>query len=229
MITILIIEDDINIRNIIKKNLIDNDYQCLVAQDGEEGLEILEKNNIDLIILDLMLPKIDGYEFTKIVREDNELIPIIMVTAKSLLEDKRLAYKYKVDDYMTKPIDIEELLLHIEALLRRSNIEKNKRITIGNVIVDRETFTVKKGDIVTELPQKEFLLLYKLLSNPNKIFTRQQLMDEIWGSESDSFDRTIDAHINRLRRKFEEYEEFSIKSVRGLGYKVVKVENKNVK
>jgi len=223
-ITILIVEDDINIRNIIKKNLENNGFNTMVALDGEEGLDIFNNNHIDLIVLDLMLPKLDGYTFTKIVRKYNEDIPIIMVTARSLIEDKKEAYEVKVDDYMTKPINMEELILHIKSLLRRSNILQSKKIIIGNVIIDKENFTVTKGNNVVELPQKEFLLLFKLLSYPNKIFTRQELMDDIWGSESCSFDRTVDAHINRLRRKFEEYPEFTIKSVRGLGYKAVKNE-----
>ena len=171
-----------------------------------------------------MLPKLDGYEFTKKIRNEKENLPIIMTTAKSLMEDKRIAFRTGVDDYMTKPLEMEELLLRVKALLRRSKILAERKIVIGKVVVDCDAMTLTRDGDVTELTQKEFALLYKLLSNPNKIFTRNQLMDEIWGYESNSDDRTIDAHINRLRRKFENYPEFEIKSVRGLGYKVVKNE-----
>lgn len=224
MINILVVEDDINLLNIIRKNLEREGYLVHTAGDGLTGLEILENNHIDLIILDLMLPKLDGYEFTKKVRMTEENLPIIMMTAKSLMEDKRIAFLTGVDDYMTKPIEMEELLLRVRALLRRSKIISERKIVIGKVIVDCDAMTVRREDEVTELTQKEFALLYKLLSYPNKIFTRNQLMDEIWGYESNSDDRTIDAHINRLRRKFENYPEFEIKSVRGLGYKVVRNE-----
>ena len=224
MINILIVEDDINLLNIIKKNLEREGYVVYTALDGVLGLEVFENNHIDLIILDLMLPKLDGYEFTKKVRNEKENLPIIMTTAKSLMEDKRIAFQTGVDDYMTKPLEMEELLLRVKALLRRSKILAERKIVIGKVIVDCDAMTVTRDNEVTELTQKEFALLYKLLSNPNKIFTRNQLMDEIWGYESNSDDRTIDAHINRLRRKFENYPEFEIKSVRGLGYKVVKNE-----
>ena len=224
MINILVVEDDINLLNIIRKNLEREGYLVYTAGDGLKGLEVLENNHIDLIVLDLMLPKLDGYEFTKKVRMTEENLPIIMMTAKSLMEDKRIAFLTGVDDYMTKPIEMEELLLRVRALLRRSKIISERKIVIGKVIVDCDAMTVRREDEVTELTQKEFALLYKLLSYPNKIFTRNQLMDEIWGYESNSDDRTIDAHINRLRRKFENYPEFEIKSVRGLGYKVVKNE-----
>ena len=224
MINILIVEDDINLLNIIKKNLEREWYVDYTALDGVSGIEVYENNHIDLIILDLMLPKLDGYEFTKKVRNEKENLPIIMTTAKSLMEDKRIAFQTGVDDYMTKPLEMEELLLRVKALLRRSKILAERKIVIGKVVVDCDAMTVTRDSEVTELTQKEFALLYKLLSNPNKIFTRNQLMDEIWGYESNSDDRTIDAHINRLRRKFENYPEFEIKSVRGLGYKVVKNE-----
>ena len=226
MINILIVEDDINLLNIIKKNLEREGYIVYTSLDGVSGLEVFENNHIDLIILDLMLPKLDGYEFTKKVRNEQENLPIIMTTAKSLMEDKRIAFQTGVDDYMTKPLEMEELLLRVKALLRRSKILAERKIVIGKVVVDCDAMTVTRDTEVTELTQKEFALLYKLLSNPNKIFTRNQLMDEIWGYESNSDDRTIDAHINRLRRKFENYPEFEIKSVRGLGYKVVKNEKK---
>ena len=224
MINILIVEDDINLLNIIKKNLEREGYIVYTALDGVSGLEVFENNHIDLIILDLMLPKLDGYEFTKKVRNEKENLPIIMTTAKSLMEDKRIAFRTGVDDYMTKPLEMEELLLRVKALLRRSKILAERKIVIGKVVVDCDAMTLTRDGDVTELTQKEFALLYKLLSNPNKIFTRNQLMDEIWGYESNSDDRTIDAHINRLRRKFENYPEFEIKSVRGLGYKAVKNE-----
>ena len=222
MINILIVEDDINLLNIINKNLEREGYVVYTALDGVSGLEVFENNHIDLIILDLMLPKLDGYEFTKKVRNEKENLPIIMTTAKSLMEDKRIAFQTGVDDYMTKPLDMEEFVLRIKALLRRSKIVNERKIVIGKVTLDYDSLTVTRENESITLPQKEFYLLYKLLSYPDKIFTRVELMDEIWGYESTTDDTTLNVHINRLRKKFENYNEFEIKAVRGLGYKAVK-------
>ena len=182
----------------------------------------MDQQHIDLVVLDIMMPKMDGYEFTKILREAQNNLPILMVSAKQLPADKKMGFLVGTDDYMTKPIDEEEMLLRIKALLRRAQIVSDRRIVMGDVVLDYDSFTVSKNGDVQELPQKEFLLLYKLLSYPGKIFTRIQLMDEIWGAESDTGWETVTVHIGRLRKRFEGWEEFELQSIRGLGYKAVK-------
>jgi DNA-binding response OmpR family regulator len=169
-----------------------------------------------------MMPKVNGYEFTKNLRENDENLPILMVSAKQLPQDKHRGFEVGTDDYMTKPIDDEELLYRIKALLRRAKIANERKIVVGGVVLDYDSLTVTRGDTVIELPQKEFMLLYKLLSYPVKIFTRIQIMDEIWGAESDTGWETVTVHIARLRKRFEDFSEFEIQSVRGLGYKAVK-------
>ena len=182
----------------------------------------MEREHIDLVVLDIMMPRMDGYEFTKALRDVNNNLPILMVSAKQLPKDKHKGFDLGIDDYMTKPIEKEEFLYRIKALLRRAQIASEHKITIGNVVIDYDSMTVMRGKEVVELPQKEFLLLYKLLSYPGKIFTRIQIMDEIWGIESDAGWETVTVHIARLRKRFEGWEEFEIQSVRGLGYKAVK-------
>jgi DNA-binding response OmpR family regulator len=197
-------------------------YTIYTAENGESALEVMDKEHIDLVVLDIMMPKIDGYEFTKILRESQSTLPILMVSAKQLPEDRKKGFLVGTDDYMTKPVDEEEMLLRIKALLRRAQIASERKITLGDVTLDYDALTVTRGDEVQELPRKEFLLLYKLLSYPGKIFTRIQLMDEIWGADSDTGWETVTVHIGRLRRRFEGWNEFEIVSVRGLGYKAVK-------
>ena len=169
-----------------------------------------------------MMPGLDGYGFTSALRESDSEIPILMVSAKQLPDDRKEGFRVGIDDFMSKPIDNEELLLHVKALLRRARIVSEHKITVGNVVLDYDSFTVSRTGETMELPQKEFLLLYKLLSYPDKIFTRIQLMDEIWGMNCDTGWETLTVHINRLRKRFEEWNEFEIVSVRGLGYKAVK-------
>ena len=222
MFNILVADDDKNTRLLFKTILEDNKYTVFTASDGKEALEVMDKEHIDLVVLDIMMPNIDGYEFTKIVRESDNNLPILMVSAKQLPADKQKGFIVGADDYITKPIDETEMLLRIKALLRRAKIANERKIIIGDVVIDYDSLTVSKNDIVQELPQKEFLLLYKLLSYPGKIFTRIQLMDEIWGCESDTGWETVTVHIGRLRKRFEDFNEFSIESVRGLGYKAVK-------
>ncbi len=222
MINVLVIEDEENIRQIISKVLSREGYHVFEASSAEEGLDIIDKNLINLIVLDLTLPNMDGYEFTKELRESNIEIPILMATAHQLAIDKHKGFMVGTDDYMTKPLDMDEFILRVKALLRRSKIVNERKITIGKVTLDYDSLTVTRENDKQTLPQKEFYLLYKLLSYPDKIFTRIELMDEIWGYESDSDDTTINVHINRLRRKFENYPEFEIKAIRGLGYKAVK-------
>ena len=199
-----------------------NGYLPHLATDGKEALDILDKQHIDLMIVDIMMPNIDGYELTKQLRDCNYMLPILMVTAKQLPEDKRKGFLVGTDDYMTKPVDEVEMLLRIKALLRRAQIVNDHKIAMGDVILDYDSLTVRRNDEIQMLPPKEFYLLYKLLSYPSKIFTRIELMDEIWGLEADSVDNTVNVHINRLRKRFENYPEFEIITVRGLGYKAVK-------
>ena len=222
MFNILVVDDDINTRKLMSIILTKDNYNVLTATNGKEALAIMDRNHIDLVVLDIMMPEMDGYTFTKILREENNDLPILMVSAKQLPADKRQGFLVGTDDYMTKPIDEEEMLLRIKALLRRAKIVSEKKLTVGNVELDYNSFTATRFEETIELPQKEFQLLYKLLSYPGKIFTRIQLMDEIWGMETETGWETVTVHIGRLRKKFEKWDDFEIISVRGLGYKAVK-------
>ena len=222
MFRILVVDDDRNSRRYLQVILEEEGYKVYTAENGENALSVMDCEYIDLVIVDIMMPKMDGYEFTKILRETNNNLPILMVTAKQLPEDKKQGFLVGIDDYMTKPIDEEEMLLRMKALLRRAQIANERKIRIGDVVLDFDALTVKRRDEVQELPQKEFLLLYKLLSYPGKIFTRIQLMDEIWGADCDTGWETVTVHVGRLRKRFQNWTEFEIESVRGLGYKAVK-------
>lgn len=222
MFRILVVDDNKHTRLLFKAVLEADNYTVFTATDGEDALRIMDEEHIDLVVLDIMMPKMDGYEFTKLLRENNNNLPILMVSAKQLPADKKKGFLVGTDDYMTKPVDEDEMLLRIKALLRRARIVNEHKIVIGQVILDYDALTVRKGETLIELPQKEFLLLYKLLSYPGKIFTRIQLMDEIWGANSGTGWETVTVHIGRLRKKFEGWEEFEIESVRGLGYKAVR-------
>jgi len=222
MFRILVVDDDKNTRLLLKAVLQAENYTVFTAENGENALEIMDREHIDLVVLDIMMPKMDGYSFTKTLRETNNNLPILMISAKQLPEDKHKGFLVGTDDYMTKPLDEEEMLLRIKALLRRAQIASERKLTVGDVVLDYDALTVTRGGEVQELPQKEFLLLYKLLSYPGKIFTRIQLMDEIWGADSDTGWETVTVHIGRLRRRFEDWNEFEIVSVRGLGYKAIK-------
>ena len=222
MFHILVVDDDKNTRLLLGAVLEAEGYTVYAAANGEEALIVMDQQHIDLVVLDIMMPKMDGYEFTKTLREAQNNLPILMVSAKQLPADKKKGFLVGTDDYMTKPIDEEEMLLRVKALLRRAQIVSDRRIVIGDVVLDYDSFTVSRKEEVQELPQKEFLLLYKLLSYPGKIFTRIQLMDEIWGAESDTGWETVTVHIGRLRKRFEGWEEFEIQSIRGLGYRAMK-------
>lgn len=222
MFHILVVDDDKNIRFVMKEVLEANQYTVFTARDGEEAFEVMVKEHIDLAIVDIMMPRLDGYEFTKELREFNDELPVLMVSAKQLPEDRKKGFVAGIDDFMAKPIDTDELLLHIKALLRRYKIVSERKIVVGSVQLDYDSYTVKGHGETIELPQKEFLLLYKLLSFPGKIFTRIQLMDEIWGVDCETDSETVTVHIGRLRKRFDGWEEFSIESIRGLGYKAVK-------
>lgn len=222
MFHILVADDDKHTRMLLRAVLESENYTVSTAENGEQALELLDREHIDLVILDVMMPEMDGYEFTRIVRQTDSTLPILMVTAKHLPEDEKKGFLVGTDDYITKPIDEEKLLLRIKALLRRARIVSEQRIVIGEVSLDYNSFTVTRGDEVQVLPQKEFMLLYKLLSYPGQIFTRIQLMDEIWGTDSETGWETVTVHVGRLRKRFEGWNEFEIVAVRGLGYKAVK-------
>ena len=221
MFHILVVDDDKNIRRLMQAVLEKENYTVSTAADGAEALAVMDKEHIDLVLLDVMMPNMDGYQFTATVRESNSELPILMLSAKHLPDDRKLGFIVGTDDYMTKPVDTEEMLLRIKALLRRAHIASERKIELGDVVLDYDSLTVSRGSEVFELPQKEFLLLYKLLSYPGKIFTRIQLMDEIWGTDSASDLRTVDVHINRLRDRFRDLKEYEITTIRGLGYKMV--------
>ena len=222
MFHILVVDDNKHTRRLFKAVLENENYTVFTAENGKDALRVMDEEHVDLVLLDIMMPEMDGYEFTKLLREENNNLPILMVSAKQLPEDKKRGFLVGTDDYMTKPVDEDEMLLRIKALLRRAKIVNDRKIVIGEAVLDYDALTVSKRDTVVELPQKEFLLLYKLLSYPGKIFTRIQLMDEIWGANSGTGWETVTVHIARLRKKFEDWEEFEIESVRGLGYKAVK-------
>ena len=222
MFQIMVVDDDKNTRLFLKAVLEAENYRVLTAENGEDALALMDSNHVDLVVLDIMMPKMDGYEFTRILRENNNNLPILMVSAKQLPSDKTHGFMVGTDDYMAKPIDEEEMLWRIKALLRRARIASEHRIVVGDVVLDYDSLTVSRKGEVQELPQKEFMLLYKLLSYPGKIFTRIQLMDEIWGADSETGWETVTVHIGRLRKRFEGWNEFEIVSVRGLGYKAVK-------
>ena len=222
MFQILVVDDDKNTRLLMKAVLQAENYTVFTAENGADALNLLDREHIDLVVLDVMMPKMDGYAFTRTLRESNSNLPILMGSAKQLPQDKQKGFLVGTDDYMTKPVDETEMLLRIKALLRRARIASERKIVVGDVVLDYDSLTVTKNGESQELPQKEFMLLYKLLSYPGKIFTRIQLMDEIWGADSETGWETGTVHIGRLRKRFEGWGEFEIVSVRGLGYKAVK-------
>ena len=222
MFNVMVVEDDPNTRRLLNAILSQNGYEVISAENGDRALELLDKKHVDLIVLDIMMPKMDGYMFTEILRENSCHIPILMVTAKETPQDKKKGFIIGTDDYMVKPFDEEELILRIAALLRRSRIVNEHRLVVGETTLDYDSLTVNAGGVSHELPNKEFMLLYKLLSYQNKIFTRRQLMDEIWDMDSDTDERTVDVHINRIRDRFKDNRDFEITTIRGLGYKAVK-------
>ncbi len=222
MFDILVVEDNQNTRKLLTTILSADGYNTLTANDGEEALAVLEHNHVDLMVLDVMMPRMDGYSLTKILRENGSQMPILMLSAKQNVADKKNGFLVGIDDYLTKPFDFEELLLRVKALLRRSKIVTEKKLTVGSVKLDYDKYTVTTPTLSEQLPQKEFLLLFKLLSYPDMVFTRLQLMDEIWGMDAESDDHTVNVHINRLRTRFADTPDFEIVTVRGLGYKAVR-------
>lgn len=222
MFNILVVEDDTNTRKLMEAVLLEERYAPMLASNAQEALDILDRQHIDLMITDIMMPGMDGYALTEQLREAGYDFPILMVTAKETIKDKRKGFIVGTDDYMVKPIDNEELVLRIKALLRRAKIVHERKITIGKVTLHYDSMAISRETERITLPQKEFLLLYKLLSYPDVIFTRMQLMDEIWGYDSQTDEHTVSVHIGRLRERFGAWPEFDIVTVRGLGYKAVK-------
>ena len=222
MINILVVEDDPHIRKLMEDVLLDERFAPVLAKDAQEALDILERLHIDLMITDIMMPGMDGYTLTEQLREAKYDFPILMVTAKETIKDKRKGFIVGTDDYMVKPVDEEELVLRVKALLRRAKIVSEHKITIGQVVLNYDTMTVSRASERVTLPNKEFMLLYKLLSYPDIIFTRMQLMDEIWGLDTESDDHTVSVHIGRLRERFYNWPEFTVETVRGLGYRAVR-------
>ena len=220
MFNILVVDDNDSIKKLITTYLIRDGYNVFAASDGLEALEVFDKEHIDLMIADIMMPNMDGYTLTNELRTSKYNFPILMITAKESFEDKKKGFSVGTDDYMVKPIDFDEMLLRVTALLRRAKISNEHKIVVGDITIDYETLTVTTKTETFLLPKKEFYLLFKLLSYPKKIFTRQDLLDEIWGFDNETDERTVDVHIRRLREKFDGLEEFKIVTVRGLGYKV---------
>ena len=222
MANILVAEDNKDLRELFCLALKEKGFSVIPAVNGVHALDILGKTSVDLIVTDIMMPEMDGIELTRCLRNANYTMPILMITVKDDYLSMQSGFTVGADDYMVKPVNINEMVLRIKALLRRAKINTERKIVIGSTVISEESMTVKEGDKVTELPLKEFQLLFKLLSYPNVIFTREQIMDDIWGHESDSDERTLNTHVHRLRDKFDGNPDFEIFTVRGLGYKAVK-------
>lgn len=222
MFQIMVVEDDIQLQQLFCRVLSRNGYTALPADDGEEALTLLEHEHVDLIISDIMMPRMNGYELVTALREADISIPVLMITARDGFDDMRRGFLSGSDDYMVKPINVNEMVLRVQALLRRAQMVSERRIALGGTVLDLGSFSVTAGAERMELPQKEFQLLYKLASFPGHIFTRQQLMDEIWGLDSETESRTVDVHINRLRDRFRDNPDFQIVTIRGVGYKLVR-------
>ncbi len=223
MYNVLVVEDEINILKLMNIRLTKSGFNVFTAENGEAALNVLSKEEIDLVVADVMMPVMDGFEFVERMRAESKNIPVIFVTAKESLDDKRTGFNLGADDYMVKPIDHEELVLRINALLKRADIRRTKKLTIGTCTLDYESLSVFNSDGYTVLfSKKEFLILYKLLSYPERIFTKNQLMDEFWGYESDTYSDTVKVHINRIRNKISAFPEIDVITVRGLGYRGVK-------
>ena len=222
MFKILIAEDDRELRQLFEHVLSKNSYAVTGVSNGLEALQALEDSYYDLIISDIMMPVMDGYEMVRSLREAGHHLPVLMITAKTSFDDMRQGFLSGSDDYMVKPVNVNEMVLRVGALLRRAQMINERRLTLGGTVMECDSLTVTVGGESMVLPQKEFMLLYKMASFPGRIFTRQQLMDEIWGYDSESDTHTVDVHIGRLRERFRDGQDFRIVTMRGVGYKVVK-------
>ena len=222
MFQILVVEDDKALRELFCTVLSKNGFVYYEARDGVEAWDVLEKHYIDLVISDIMMPNMDGYEFVRSMRKNGLNMPVLMITAKDTFEDMQSGFLAGTDDYMVKPVNVNEMILRINALLKRAQIVNEKKIQFENAELRYDDLTVCINGDCSVLPQKEFYILYKLLSNPNRVFTKQQIMDEIWGMDTESDPHTLDVHISRLRERFKDNAQFEIVTIRGLGYKAVK-------
>lgn len=222
MLKILIAEDDRELRDLFSHVLINKGYTVRGVANGREALDALDGDYYDLVISDIMMPEMDGYALVQHLRNGGSTIPVMMITAKDAFDDMRQGFLSGTDDYMVKPVNVNEMVLRVEALLRRARMINDRRLTMGTTVMEMDSLTVSTPRESVVLPQKEFMLLYKMASFPGKIFTRQQLMDEIWGYVTESDTHTVDVHIGRLRERFRENEDFKIVTMRGVGYKVVK-------
>ncbi len=223
MLKLLIAEDDRELRQLFSHVLTKNGYTVKGVSNGQEALTAANSDYYDLIISDIMMPVMDGYEFVRSLRDSGFTTPVLMITAKDAFDDMRLGFLSGSDDYMVKPVNVNEMVLRVGALLRRAQMINERRQTIGNTVLECDSLTVLTAGEAVVLPQKEFMLLYKMVSYPGRIFTRQQLMDEIWGYDSDSDTHTVDVHIGRLRERFRNNPDFKIVTMRGVGYKAVKL------
>jgi len=223
MLKILIAEDDAELRQLFAHVLSRNGYTAVGVAHGQEALDAMDKDYYDMIICDIMMPVMDGYTLVRQLREVGNQTPVLMITAKDAFDDMRMGFQSGVDDYMVKPINVNEMVLRVQALLRRAQMIHDRRQSIGNTVMECDSLTVTAGGESMILPQKEFMLLYKMAAYPGKIFTRQQLMDEIWGYDSESDTHTVDVHIGRLRDRFRDNADFKILTIRGVGYKVVRL------
>ncbi len=223
MFKVLIAEDDLDLRQLFSHVLMKNGYSVVGVSNGQEALDEMENGYFDIIISDIMMPVMDGYELVRELRGAGNNIPVLMITARDAFDDMQTGFSSGTDDYMIKPVNVNEMVLRVGALLRRSQIANERRLTIGNTVLECDSLTVSDGKEQLVLPQKEFMMLYKMASYPGKIFTRQQLMDEIWGYDTGSDTHTVDVHIGRLREKFGASKDFKIVTMRGVGYKVVKL------
>lgn len=221
MFQILVVEDELNIKNMMCDYLQNNGFSTVSANNGEDALRQMKTNDIDLIITDIMMPVMDGFTLSKTVRQTKPNMPILMITAKETINDKEQGYDSGADDYMVKPIVLKEMLLRVNALLKRSKIKNDKKLVVKSTVLNLDTFEVFSAGESISMTKKEFLLLFKLLSNPNRIFTKNQLMDDIWGYDSESYDNTVKVHISKIRDKFKNSNDFELIAVRGLGYKAV--------
>ena len=223
MLKILIAEDDRELRQLFSHVLNRHGYTGTGVSNGQEALDAMDADFYDMIISDIMMPVMDGYELVRQLRDVGNTTPVLMITAKDAFDDMRLGFQSGVDDYMVKPINVNEMVLRVQALLRRAQMINDRRQTIGDTVMECDSLTVTTAGESMILPQKEFMLLYKMAAYPGKIFTRQQLMDEIWGYDSESDTHTVDVHIGRLRDRFRDNKDFKIVTIRGVGYKVVKL------
>jgi two-component system OmpR family response regulator len=222
MFKILITEDDQELRQLFQRVLVKNGYSVKGVSNAQEALDVLDQEYVDLIISDIMMPVMDGYEFVSTLRDAGMTMPILMITAKDTFDDMRKGFLSGSDDYMIKPVNINEMVLRVAALLRRAQMINERRQALGGTVMEYDSMTVTTNGESMVLPQKEFMLLYKIAAFPGRIFTRQQIMDDIWGVGTETDPHTVDVHIGRLRERFRDNPDFEIVTMRGIGYKVVK-------